>query len=60
MGFANYDSAKGQLEHAGITVQPGSYYRPHGEVTPWVRFNTAYLDNERALGFLRRAAAMGD
>jgi DNA-binding transcriptional MocR family regulator len=58
-GVPNSDVFVAEAARAGITVQPGSYYRPHGEPTPWVRFNTAYLDNERAEGFLRRAAELG-
>jgi DNA-binding transcriptional MocR family regulator len=43
------------VEHAlkfGITLAPGSYYRPNGEASPWVRINTAHTDDPRAIRFL--------
>jgi DNA-binding transcriptional MocR family regulator len=42
------------VDHAlkfGITLAPGSYYRPNGEVSPWVRINTAHADDPRAIRF---------
>jgi DNA-binding transcriptional MocR family regulator len=35
----------------GITLAPGSYYRPNGEVSPWIRINTAHADDPRAVRF---------
>ncbi len=35
----------------GITLAPGSYYRPNGEVSAWVRINTAHADDPRAIRF---------
>lgn len=32
----------------GVTLAPGSYYRPNGEVSPWVRINSAYAGDRRA------------
>jgi DNA-binding transcriptional MocR family regulator len=42
------------VDHAlkfGITLAPGSYYRPNGEVSAWVRINTAHTDDARAIRF---------
>jgi DNA-binding transcriptional MocR family regulator len=42
------------VDHAlkfGITLAPGSYYRPNGETSPWVRINTAHADDPRAIRF---------
>jgi DNA-binding transcriptional MocR family regulator len=42
------------VDHAlkfGITLAPGSYYRPNGEVSPWVRINTAHAGDPRAIRF---------
>ena len=36
----------------GVTLAPGSYFRPNLEVSPWVRINTAYTGEARALDFL--------
>jgi DNA-binding transcriptional MocR family regulator len=35
----------------GITLAPGSYYRPNGEASPWIRINTAHADDPRAVRF---------
>jgi DNA-binding transcriptional MocR family regulator len=35
----------------GITLAPGSYYRPNGEMSDWVRINTAHTDDARAVRF---------
>jgi DNA-binding transcriptional MocR family regulator len=35
----------------GITLAPGSYYRPNGEASPWIRINTAHADDPRAIRF---------
>ena len=40
----------------GITLAPGSYYRPNGESSAWVRINTAHADDPRALRFFEHMA----
>ena len=35
----------------GITLAPGSYYRPGGEQCAWVRMNTAHAGDPRAVRF---------
>ncbi|SAK98571.1 GntR family transcriptional regulator [Caballeronia calidae] len=35
----------------GVTLAPGSYYRPNGEACPWVRINSAYAGDRRAARF---------
>lgn len=35
----------------GVTLAPGSYYRPNGEACPWVRINSAYAGDRRATRF---------
>jgi DNA-binding transcriptional MocR family regulator len=35
----------------GITLAPGNYYRPNGDVSAWVRINTAHAGDPRALRF---------
>jgi DNA-binding transcriptional MocR family regulator len=35
----------------GITLAPGNYYRPNGDVCAWVRINTAHVSDPRALQF---------
>ncbi|HVW52764.1 MULTISPECIES: PLP-dependent aminotransferase family protein [unclassified Trinickia] len=42
----------------GVTIAPGSYFRPHGEPSPWIRINAAYAQDPRALRFFERAAAL--
>jgi DNA-binding transcriptional MocR family regulator len=41
-----------------VTVAPGSYFRPHTEVSPWIRINTAYTNDPRAREFFARAIAL--
>jgi DNA-binding transcriptional MocR family regulator len=40
-------------EQHGVTLAPGSYFRPNLEVSPWVRINTAYTSEARAQAFLQ-------
>jgi DNA-binding transcriptional MocR family regulator len=35
----------------GVTLAPGSYYRPNGEACAWVRINSAYAGDKRATRF---------
>ncbi len=42
----------------GVTVAPGSYFRPHGETSPWLRINAAYATDPRAHAFFERAARL--
>jgi DNA-binding transcriptional MocR family regulator len=39
----------------GVTLAPGNYFRPNMEVSPWVRVNTAYTGEARAMAFLQEA-----
>jgi len=38
-----------------VTIAPGSYFRPHGEPSPWIRINAAYAQDRRAQQFFERA-----
>jgi len=42
----------------GVTVAPGSYFRPHGQTSPWLRINAAYADDPRAQAFFERAMTL--
>jgi DNA-binding transcriptional MocR family regulator len=42
----------------GVTVAPGSYFRPNAEVSPWIRINAAYAGDPRALTFFEAAAKL--
>ncbi|HEX7683357.1 MAG TPA: PLP-dependent aminotransferase family protein [Trinickia sp.] len=42
----------------GVTVAPGSYFRPHGESSPWIRINAAYASDRRAHAFFERAGQL--
>jgi DNA-binding transcriptional MocR family regulator len=42
----------------GVTVAPGSYFRPNAEVSPWIRINAAYASDPRALAFFAAAARL--
>jgi DNA-binding transcriptional MocR family regulator len=42
-------------ERHGVTLAPGNYFRPAGETAPWIRINSAYIEEPRALAFLREA-----
>ncbi|CAG9170391.1 aminotransferase-like domain-containing protein [Cupriavidus pampae] len=42
-------------ERHGVKIAPGNFFRPGGETTPWVRVNSAYVSEDRALAFLREA-----
>ncbi len=42
----------------GVTVAPGSYFRPHGEASPWIRINAAYAQDPRAHAFFERAGRL--
>ncbi len=39
-----------------VTIAAGSYFRPHGEASPWIRINAAYAHDPRANAFFARAA----
>lgn len=41
-----------------VTVAPGSYFRPHGRTSPWIRINAAFADDPRAHVFFARAAQL--
>jgi DNA-binding transcriptional MocR family regulator len=41
----------------GITLAPGSVFRPHLERSPWMRFNVAVCDGARVLHSLARLAS---
>jgi DNA-binding transcriptional MocR family regulator len=43
----------------GVTLAPGNYFRPGGETSAWIRINTAYANEPRAVAFMREAAAKG-
>lgn len=55
----NSDVLVSEAAKFGITLQPGSYYRPNCEATPWVRFNTAHMNDQRIIRFLHQTAEMG-
>lgn len=40
-----------QARPFGITLAPGSYFRPHSDMSPWVRVNTVSADDPRAVRF---------
>ena len=42
-------------EKHGVTLAPGHYFRPNLEVSPWVRINSAYATEPRAVAFLQEA-----
>jgi DNA-binding transcriptional MocR family regulator len=42
----------------GVTIAPGSYFRPHGEPSPWIRINAAYAQDRRAHQFFERAGQL--
>jgi DNA-binding transcriptional MocR family regulator len=42
----------------GVTVAPGSYFRPNAEVSPWIRINVAYTGDPRAQAFFDAAAKL--
>lgn len=58
-GIEDSEVLVNEASRFGVAVQPGSYYRPNGERTPWIRFNTAHLNDERAIRFLREVAKRG-
>jgi DNA-binding transcriptional MocR family regulator len=41
----------------GVTLAPGSYYRPHGETSAWVRVSTAQSSDPRAVRFIEYMGA---
>jgi DNA-binding transcriptional MocR family regulator len=57
-GIEDSERVVNEASRFGVAVQPGSYYRPNGESTPWMRFNTAHLDDPRAIRFLREMAKL--
>ncbi|GGD60566.1 PLP-dependent aminotransferase family protein [Caballeronia grimmiae] len=44
----------------GVTLAPGSYYRPNGEACPWVRINSAYAGDRRASRFFEHVTQKRD
>jgi DNA-binding transcriptional MocR family regulator len=42
----------------GVTVAPGSYFRPNAEPSPWIRVNAAFANDPRARAFFEAAAAL--
>ncbi|MGF6755427.1 PLP-dependent aminotransferase family protein [Paraburkholderia sp. GAS42] len=42
----------------GVTVAPGSYFRPNAEPSPWIRINAAFTHDPRARAFFDAAAAL--
>lgn len=42
----------------GVTIAPGSYFRPHGQPSPWIRINAAYAQDRRAQMFFERAGQL--
>lgn len=54
------DSAR-LVEHAagfGINIAPGAHYRPDKQMSPWLRFNAAYMDDGQAQAFLESAVTL--
>lgn len=47
------DSLLRQAQMAGIFLAPGKLFRPDAQETDWLRFNSAYLDNEVFRQFLQ-------
>ncbi|WP_028225931.1 aminotransferase-like domain-containing protein [Paraburkholderia ferrariae] len=45
-------------ERFGVTVSPGSHFRPHGEACPWIRINVALTLDPRAQAFFAAAARL--
>jgi DNA-binding transcriptional MocR family regulator len=41
----------------GVTLAPGTVFRPHLGPSPWMRFNIAVCEESRAQGWLQRLAA---
>jgi DNA-binding transcriptional MocR family regulator len=42
----------------GVTVAPGSYFRPNMEMSPWTRIHAAFGNDPRAQAFFRAAVAL--
>ncbi|HEY3599124.1 MAG TPA: PLP-dependent aminotransferase family protein, partial [Paraburkholderia sp.] len=42
----------------GVTVAPGSHFRPNAETSPWIRINTAFTNDPRALAFFEAAVKL--
>ncbi|PCE28099.1 GntR family transcriptional regulator [Paraburkholderia acidicola] len=45
-------------EPLGVTVPPGSYFRPNAETSPWIRINAAFGNDPRAHAFFAAAAQL--
>ncbi|CAM2194244.1 GntR family transcriptional regulator [Paraburkholderia kururiensis] len=45
-------------EPLGVTVTPGSYFRPDGQPSPWIRINAAFTNDPRARAFFEAAARL--
>lgn len=54
---SNADAAviASQAVQHGITLAPGTIFRPHQEPSPWLRFNVAFCQDERIFRFLQEA-----
>ena len=42
----------------GVTVAPGSYFRPNAEPSPWIRVNAAFANDPRARAFFEAAVRL--
>jgi DNA-binding transcriptional MocR family regulator len=42
----------------GVTVAPGSYFRPNAETSPWIRINAAFTNDPRARAFFDAATRL--
>lgn len=45
-------------EPLGVSVSPGSHFRPNGEICPWIRINAALTLDPRAQAFFAAAAKL--
>ncbi len=46
-------------EPLGVTVTPGSYFRPDGAPCPWIRINASFASDPRAQAFFAAAMRLG-
>jgi DNA-binding transcriptional MocR family regulator len=47
-----------EAQKFGIAIAPGANYRPNNETSPWLRFNAAYVRDNRTLVFLASASRL--
>ncbi|GAB2903047.1 PLP-dependent aminotransferase family protein [Paraburkholderia jirisanensis] len=45
-------------EPLGVSVVPGNYFRPNGEMSPWTRINAAFATEPRAKAFFEAASKL--